>query len=62
VGVDVADRGVDAGEANVDDSNDVIDGMDVVAANHHVSSSPSKSETPHYSPVISANLDPPISQ
>ena len=38
MGVDVADRGVDAGEANVDDSNDVVDGMDVVAAHHHVSS------------------------
>lgn len=39
VGVDDADRGVDAGEADVDDSNDVIDGTDVVAACPHVSSS-----------------------
>jgi hypothetical protein len=30
---------VDAGEADVDDSNDVIDGTDVVAACPHVSSS-----------------------
>jgi hypothetical protein len=58
VGVDDAGRGVNAGEADVDDSNDVIDGMDVVAARPHVSSSDSYLGTSSNSPAISAKFRP----